>query len=227
MGEKSRIFNLQEVQHAAAIEKLVVESSPRRTFLTMILISSVIAALGLLNDSAAVVIGAMLVAPLLWPVLGIGMGLLVGDSDMIRLSLISIVLSVFIAVITAMVITLGYVPLGASNEILQSTNYGFMIPVAIAAGAAAALAISFETIKEAVSGIAISVALIPPLVSVGIGLGGTDWDLMSEALELFAINLGGVIATSYVVFWLLGFRRYHRTLKAAVKKEEKELKNKK
>lgn len=221
------LFNIQEVNHQEAIEKLVTESSPRRTFLTMIFISSVIAALGLLNDSAAIVIGAMLVAPLLWPVVGISMGILVGDLNMIKLSLISVILSVVIAVITAMTITFGYVPLGASNEILQQTNFGFMVPVAIASGVAVAFALSYQTIKEAVSGIAVSVALIPPLVTIGIGLGGTDWNLMRSAAELFAINLVGIIFTSLVVFYMLGFRHYARTVKVAVKKEEKALKLKK
>lgn len=227
MEASGGLFNIQEVNHQAAIEKLVIESSPRRTFLTMILIASVIATLGLLNDSAAVVIGAMLVAPLLWPVVGISMGILVGDLNMIKLSLISVILSFIIAIVTAMVITFGYVPLGASNEILQQTNFGFMVPVAIASGAAVAFALSYETIKEAVSGIAVSVALIPPLVTIGIGLGGTDWQLMRSAAELFAINLVGIILTSILVFYMLGFRHYTRTVKVAVKKEEKALKQKK
>lgn len=221
------IFNIQEVNHQAAIEKLVVEASPRRTFLTMIFISAVIASLGLLNDSAAIVIGAMLVAPLLWPVIGISMGILVGDWNMIKLASISIVMSFIIAIVTAMVITFQYVPLGASNEILQQTNFGFMVPVAIASGVAAAFALSYETIKEAITGIAVSVALIPPLVTIGIGLGGTDWDLMRNAAELFAINLVGIILTSLIIFYVLGFRRYAKTLENAVKKEERALKQKK
>ena len=221
------IFNTQEVNHHAVIEKLVIESSPRRTFLTMIFISAVIAALGLLNDSAAIVIGAMLVAPLLWPVVGISMGILVGDLNMIKLSLISIIMSFVIAVVTSMVITFQYIPLGASNEILQQTNFGFMVPVAIASGVAAAFALSYDNIKEAISGIAVSVALIPPLVTIGIGLGGTDWDLMRSAAELFAINLVGIILTSLVIFYMLGFKGYANTVKVAVKREEKALKQKK
>jgi uncharacterized hydrophobic protein (TIGR00341 family) len=219
----SKLFNNQQVNHQEAIQKLVVESSPRRTFLIMIVISSIIAALGLLNDSAAIVIGAMLVAPLLWPVLGISMGLLVGDWKMIKLSLVSIFLSLVLSIVIAIVITMFYVPLGASREILQQTNFGFMIPVAICAGAAAALALSYETIREAVAGIAISVALIPPLVTIGIGLGGTDWELMQSAAELFFINLVGIILTSLLIFYALGFRAYKRTVESAVKKEERVL----
>ena len=62
ISEKNRLFDKQQVDHKQVIDSLVTESSPRKTFLVLIFISSVIAALGLLNDSAAIVIGAMLVA---------------------------------------------------------------------------------------------------------------------------------------------------------------------
>lgn len=223
MGGKNRLFNSGDVNHSEVIEKLVEESSPRKTFLTMIFISSVIATLGLLNDSGSVVIGAMLVAPLLWPVLGISMGVLVWDWKMIRLSLVSITLSILIAVVTAIIITFFYIPLGASAEIIRQTNFGFMFPVSIAAGAAAALALSYETIREAVTGIAISVALLPPLVSIGIGLGGTDWSLMQRAAELFAINLAGIVLTALSVFAALKFYKHRKVVESAAKKEEKAL----
>jgi len=224
MREKNRLFDKQQVDHKAVIEQLVTESSPRKTFLVLIFISSVIAAFGLLNDSAAIVIGAMLVAPLLWPVLGLGMGMMLFDWSMVRLSIFSIIASVVIAVATAMVITFFYVPLGASHEILQQTNFGFMIPVALAAGAAAAFAACYDSVKEAVTGIAISVALLPPLVTIGIGIGGTDWQLMIDAATLFGINLLGIIVITFIIFQLLGFRNYRRTLESAVKREEKVLK---
>jgi len=224
--KKNKLFNPQIVDQPAVIKKLVEESSPRKIFLVLIFISSVIATLGLLNDSPAVVIGAMLVAPLLWPILGFSMGLLVFDFRMLRMSFLSIFFSMVIAIITAMVITFFYVPLGASREIIQITNFGFMIPVALAAGAAAAFAISYEGVKEIVTGIAISVALLPPLVTIGIGLGGTNWELMRTASELFAINLVGIIIISFLIFSLLGFTRYRKLIDSEVKKEEKVLNDK-
>lgn len=224
--ESNKLFDPQQVDHQEVIRSLVSESSPRRTFLVMIFISSVIATLGLLNDSPFVIIGAMLVAPLLWPVLGVSMGVIVWDWRMVRLACISILLSVFIAVVTAMVITLFYVPLGANREIFQQSHFSFMAGVAIAAGAAAAFAISYKHVKEVVTGIAISVALLPPLVTIGIGLGGSDWDLMRGATELFLVNLVAIIIVSFVIFALLGFRTYRGTMETAVRKEEKILKTK-
>lgn len=219
--EKNKLFNPQDVNHPDVIDKVVRESSPRQTFMALVFISSIIATLGLLNSNSSVVIGAMLVSPLLWPILGVSMGALVMDFKMLKLSLISIFVSVIIAVITAVLITLFYVPLGASKTILEATNFTFMIPVAIAAGAAAAFALSYEHIKEAVTGVAISVALLPPLVTIGIGLGSTNWALMTGAIQLFLINLFGIIVTALFIFAMLGFGRYKKTIASYVKKEEK------
>ncbi|PIQ67759.1 hypothetical protein CO173_02360 [Candidatus Uhrbacteria bacterium CG_4_9_14_3_um_filter_41_35] len=223
--EKNKLFNPQDVNHSEVINKVVRESSPRQTLMALVFFSSVIATLGLLNGSPSVVIGAMLVSPLLWPILGVSMGALVMDFKMLKLSLISIFVSVMIAVTTAVLITFFYVPLGSSKIILEATNFTFMFPVAIAAGAAAAFALSYEHIKEAVTGVAISEALLPPLVSIGIGLGSTDWSLMMDAIQLFLINLFGIITIALFIFAMLGFGRYRKTVASYVKKEEKILKS--
>lgn len=219
------IFKRNGIEHKAAIEKLVVESSPRKTFLLLIFFSSIIATLGLLNENTAVVIGAMLVAPLLWPVLGVAMGLLTRDFQMMKLSFVSIILSVMVGITTSILITFFYLPLETNVEAWQYARHTYMILVAVASGAAAAMSISYQSVREAFAGIAISVALIPPLVTIGIGLGASDWLIMRKAAELFLINLSGIIITSYLVFWMLGFKGYTHALQVAVKKEEKSLKS--
>ena len=70
---------------------------------------------------------------------------------------------------------------------------------------------------------ALLVALLPPLVSIGIGLGGTDWNLMRQAIVLFFTNLVGIVFAALIVFGLLGYRQHRRTLEVEVKKEEKVL----
>jgi len=225
MKAKNVLFDEQSVDHHAVIDTLVMESSPRRTFLTMIFISSLIATLGLLNESVTIVIGAMLVAPLHWPMLGISLGIVVRDWRMIKLSVFSIALSVVVAIATAIVITFFYVPLGADLQIVREARYGFMGLVALGAGAAAAFAVCYAHIKEAVTGVAISVALLPPLVGIGIGLGGSDWSIMRHSAEIFLINFGGVVTISLIVFLLLGFHKHRQETEAAVKKEERVLKS--
>lgn len=225
MEESNKLFDPSVVNHSDVIAQLVSESSPRKIFLMLVVVSSIIATLGLLNDSVPVVIGAMLVAPLLWPILGISMSILVRDWRMAKLAIVSIFFAIVLAVATAMVITFFYVPLGSTHTIFDYESFGFMLPVSIAAGAAAAFALSYESVKEAVPGIAITVALLPPLVSVGIGLGAADWALMLDSGKLFFINFGGIVVTAFFVFFALGFHRYKRSAESAVKKEEKILKN--
>lgn len=221
--EENKLFNKSQVDHNQVIQRLVAEGSPRKTFLMLILVSCLIATLGLLNESVSVVIGAMLVAPLLWPVLSFAMGVVILDWRLIRLSGLSIIASVFVALVTAIPITFQYVPLGSETEILKQTDFTFMFPVALASGFAAAFALVDERLREAIPGIAISVALIPPLVSIGIGLGGTDWDLVIRAVNAFLINLFGIIGMSMVVFLLFGFRSKKKAVEVAVQKEEKVL----
>ncbi len=211
------------IPHKETVDLLVKLSSPRRNFLLLIFLSSIIATLGLLNDSPAVVIGAMVIAPLLAPVTGVGMGIVTFDWSMVKFAFVSIFLSVAIAVVTAMFITFQYVPLGAELAILEQTRIAFMLPVAIASGAAASLALSYHTVKESISGIAIAVALIPPLVTIGIGLGGTDWFLVQEAAKIFVINLFGIIGTSVIFFYVLGFASYKKVVEVAISKERKKL----
>jgi uncharacterized hydrophobic protein (TIGR00271 family) len=224
MSITNKLFDHKYIDHTAVLERLIRESSPRKTFQMLIIVSSVIAALGLLNDSAPVVIGAMLVAPLLWPVLGLSMGILVRDWRMIKLSIMSILLSIVFAVTTAVIITQFYIPLGTSVQILQQTSYSFMLPVAIAAGIAASFALVYESVREAVTGVAISVALLPPLVTVGIGLGGTNWEYVIRATEVFLVNLLGILVTSFIIFALQGFVKFRKAAEVAAKKEEKILK---
>ena len=145
---------------------------------------------------------------------------------MILFSMIGLSLSVVIAVVTSTVITFFALPLGTGNLLLQQTDMGFMVPVAIAAGAAAAFAVAHESIREAVAGVAISVALLPPLVLVGIGLGASDWRMMTRALELFGLNSISIILVAMIVFAFLGFGRFKRSAEQAVKKERKVLNSK-
>lgn len=221
--KRNRLFDPEVVDHAKVLGFMVEESSPRKTFLLMIFASLIMATFGLLNSSVAIVIGAMLVAPLLWPIMSLGMGILLMDWKMIRLSSLSVFWSVVLAIIVAVPITSLYVPLGASNDIFNLATISFMWPVAIAAGLAASFAICHEHLKESLSGVAVAVALIPPLATVGIGLGASDWNLVEKAGGVFLINLFGIILISVFVFWMMGFKSYARQAKMVVDREEKVL----
>lgn len=221
MFQKNKLFSQSSVDHKLVIERLVMESSPRKTYILLISLSSIIATLGLLNDSTEVIIGAMLVAPILWPILGIGMGLIVRDWHMIRHAFGSIMIAIIITLATAIAITLLSPPLGAAKEIIRLSNYSFMLPVAICSGIAASFSISFKELRETITGVAISVSLLPPLAAVGIGLGSVNWELLYHSLNLFLLNIFAIIFSSFAVFALLGFRSHEHDLIRALNKEEK------
>ena len=92
----NKIFSVDSAERRQVVEKLIEESSPRRSFFMMVILSTALATLGLLIDNIPVVIGAMLVAPLLSPVLCTGMGIVIFDFKLIRRSFIAIIKAIFL-----------------------------------------------------------------------------------------------------------------------------------
>jgi uncharacterized hydrophobic protein (TIGR00271 family) len=176
-------------------------SALRASYYLMVAISTVIAAYGLLANSAAVIIGAMLVAPLMGPIFGVSLGLAAGDRRLLRQSLVSEVLGVLLAVALACLI--GLVPLREAfgPEILartQPTLYDVII--ALASGLAGAYALVDERISAALPGVAIATALVPPLAVCGLCLAVGRWHLAFGALLLFVANFLAIEIAAGLVF---------------------------
>jgi uncharacterized hydrophobic protein (TIGR00271 family) len=173
----------------------------------LILLSSAIATLGLILNSGAVIIGAMLVAPLMNPILAIGNGLVLGNFLLMRRGLKAVLngVCIVIAVAAAFVIFLPVHEPG--SEILARTEPNvFDLLVALAAGAAAAYGVSRKSVAAALPGVAIAVALVPPLCVVGYGFGTARFLVAGGALLLFATNFAAIIMAGAAVFYFLGFR---------------------
>lgn len=224
--KNNKLFSPEMVDHAKVLETIIEESSPRRTYLMLLIASAIMATLGLLNNSIPVVIGGMLVAPLLWPLMGFSMGLLLLDWRMIRLSVISIIWSLILAISVGVILTFFYFPHGADHAVFTQVDRVIMWPVAVAAGAVAAFAVCYAHLKEALPGVAVAVALVPPLASLGIGLGAWNWQLAEKAATVLLVDFSGIILISVLIFWLLGFRAYKKSAENAVAKEETVLEDK-
>lgn len=176
-------------------------------FYTLISLSSAIAIFGLLLDSGAVIIGAMLVAPLMSPILATAQGIVQGNPQMIQRAGAStfkgMSVSIAVSTVIAAVLSRG-LPTG---EILARTSPNLLdLGVAVAAGAAAAYAVSRASVASALPGVAISVALVPPLCVVGYGLGTSQFWISGGAFLLFLTNLAAIILVGALIFVLLGFR---------------------
>jgi uncharacterized hydrophobic protein (TIGR00271 family) len=172
-------------------------------------LASTIAALGLIADSAAVVIGAMLVAPLMTPVMASSASLTMGwTGRQLEAGLLVVLASVeAIAVAWAVsAVVPAFRPVFLSHELLSRTEPSLLdLAIAIAAGAAGAYVTVRRKAAGALPGVAIAVALVPPLAAVGVLLELGRGHLATGALLLYATNLFAIVLSAAVVFLLTGF----------------------
>jgi uncharacterized hydrophobic protein (TIGR00271 family) len=186
--------------------------TPDFDFFLLVVLSAVIATLGLLTDSAAVIIGAMLVAPLMSPIVGIGLASLTGDARLFRNSSIALARGALLAILVAVLLTWGnrYLPFitlqELSEEVISRTHPSPIdLTIALAGGLAAAFALAMPSISAALPGVAIATALMPPLCTVGIGIAMDRWDVAGGAFLLFLTNAVTIAFAAMMVFFALGF----------------------
>jgi uncharacterized hydrophobic protein (TIGR00271 family) len=180
-------------------------------FGSLIVLSAAIAGFGLLADSAGVVIGAMLVAPLMTPIQALGAALIQGSVRRMLSSAV-VVLGGFVgAVATGYVVALiggaGVSVEALPQEILSRTTPGLIdLGIAVAAGAAGGYVIARPDVSNALPGVGIAVALVPPLATVGICLQFGEGDLARGAALLFATNLAAIVLAGAVMVFGAGYR---------------------
>lgn len=204
-----------------AVHQLIEESHIGRDYYFLLTISTLITTLGLLIGNPAVVIGGMLIAPLLSPILALGLGFITTNQESIIRSLLIIVQSVgtviFLSFVTAFVLG---VPDPTNSEISQRIipSLPFMY-IAILSGVAATYAWANPKLSATLPGIAVAVAVLPPLCTTGIGLSLFNREVVAGSFQLFIINLFGIAASSAVVFSLLGFHQMREVEKKEIVKE--------
>lgn len=206
-------------------------SIPSFGFFFMLSLATAIVTFGLIQNSGPTIIGAMIIAPLMAPIMSLSYGLAIYDSRLIRLSVVTIAAGIILVVAIAY-ITVRFSGLRVTgSEILSRTEPTLIdLGIALAAGGAAAFAYTRQSIANSIAGVAIAVALVPPLAVVGIGLavgvkattetgaslsevglwsGGSD--IAAGAFILFLTNIIGIIFIAIVVFI---FQRYGNWKKA-------------
>jgi uncharacterized hydrophobic protein (TIGR00271 family) len=175
-------------------------------FVVLMLLSTILATTGLYLDSASVIIGAMLLAPLMGPIVSLAMGILRQEERLIARSIVTIALGVAIALLTAAVMTMFFRNIPVTGEMqARLSPTVFDLIVAITAGVAGAYTKSYKEILQSLAGVAIAVALVPPLAVAGIGLGRLDLVFFSQAFLLFSTNLVGITFAATFTFRFLGF----------------------
>lgn len=200
--------NSKKIDHKQVRLNIQANALPSKTFFIMNALAGVMAGYGLLANSPAVVIGAMLVAMLTGPISGIALALI--DNRMILLGTSLKTLLGGIGLLAAVGILLGLVhySMPMSEEILARTRPNFMdLMIALAGGAAGAFASISARLSVAVVGVAVATALVPPLVAMGILLAHFEWKLALGAFILVFTNMVAIQFSSSLVLWLAGFRR--------------------
>jgi len=182
-------------------------------FFALMVLSTTIAAIGLIQNSAAVVIGAMLVAPLMTPLLGLGLALVQGNPVLAKISLRSVLLGLGVSLLVGLLtglLTPGFDE--PTREMLGRGGPGMLdLFVAFASGLAAAYASSRPGLLAALPGVAIAAALVPPIATSGLALSLGNFHLAIGALLLFIINMVTIVLATMVSFWVVGLRNIGKT----------------
>lgn len=223
---KNLFETVSEQTKSEAVKNLIDRSSPRPDFFLLIFLSVLMATFGMLIGSAAVVIGSMLIAPMLYPILGVGLGITMSDPPLLARSFQTLAKSIFYALVASFIVTILFysgeqVP---NSEILLRIQPSLIdMAIAIVAGLAASFAMVKPQLNESLPGVAISVALIPPLSVVGIGIAWAEWSIIRGSSLVFLINVFGVVGASTIIFSIMNFYTKRQVAENEIKKEEEKI----
>lgn len=194
-------------------ENLFFEGEMRRRrtfrFFTLMALATTIATFGIASDSTAVVIGAMLIAPLMTPILATSAALLNGWGRRTAHSAFLVAGGIVFAIVFSWLLALmipNLVAVVQNSQVASRTSPNLIdLAIAIAAGAAGAFAVSRSDVSDTLPGVAVAIALVPPLAVVGVTLRAGDAAQSLGALLLFATNLVSIILTASIVFVVTGY----------------------
>jgi uncharacterized hydrophobic protein (TIGR00271 family) len=206
-----RILRVQDsltvAEHAETYRAARESARARPNFFILIGLAAAIATLGLLMNSPAVVIGAMVIAPLMSPIVGVSMGVVDGDGRLLWDATKTTLRGAALAILVGAAISALVPNKHLTAEILGRTQPSLLdLGVALLAGAVGVYAHCERDALSALSGVAIAVALAPPLAAAGIGITMLDGPIAGGALLTFLTNLIAIVAAGSVVFLLFGFR---------------------
>ncbi len=224
---------IKEEDTYMGINSLVNDSTPLPSFFFLTNMSAVIATLGLLMNNVSVIIGSMLVAPLLSPILALTLGFNIRDGKLIKRSFKTLTKASIYAIIVSLFTTIlfSYFAEGVTlfgdkfnTEILSRTEFNLLfLLVAIAAGATTAFARMKPELNDSLPGTAIAIALVPPLATIGIMLGATHWVFAFRAFLLFLLNAVGIMFGAYFIFHEMGIHQKKKVAERAVEKADTKL----
>ncbi|NER83111.1 MAG: DUF389 domain-containing protein [Leptolyngbya sp. SIO1D8] len=212
---------LQKIPILKLRASLLEDAQLNLNFLVLLTGSCLIATFGLITNSAAVIIGAMIIAPLMQPLRGFAFATIEGDRELLRISAVSIIIGTITGVIVSCLAgaLMGIPEFG--SEVLARTQPTLIdLLIALVAGAISSYAKIRPELGDALPGTAIAVALMPPLCVVGLTLSQGQWTYSSGAFLLYFTNLLGINLACTIVYVVAGYTRpnnqFSRTLSWSV-----------
>ena len=199
------IGGVNEEEREKIHEELEEGAKPNADYFIMVSLSCVMVTLGLLINNIAVIIGAMLVAPLMTSIITMALGIVRGDLKLFFKAAEAESKGALLTIIIAVFITLFLPFIDITPEVYSRSlpDLTYLV-IALAAGAAGAYALSRPKLSAMLPGVAIATAVLPPLATIGIGLGLKRFDIALGAALLFLTNLIAINLASTVVFWIIG-----------------------
>ncbi|MDO8839888.1 MAG: TIGR00341 family protein [Parvibaculum sp.] len=187
-------------------EEVARNSELDSTYLILTALSGVVAAIGLLNNNVAVIIGAMVIAPLLGPNLAFALGTALGNHALMLKSMMTNVIGIGLTIVLGVVIAFLWTEDFDAPELLSRTRVGYDgIALALASGAAAVLSL-VSGLSSALVGVMVAVALLPPAIAIGLMLGAGNFDAAFGAATLLGVNIVCINLAAQTVFVVKGIR---------------------
>lgn len=204
------IPQLDRSQRVELVERIQLSSEWDIDFIALIVLSTLIAALGLIQNSTAVVIGAMLVAPLMTPLLGSGLSLIQGNKVLARKASKTVLLGFITAYLLG--VFLGLVVPGFESSAEMIARGSPRLPdiiIAFLSGMAAVYAMGRPHLVSALPGVAIAASLVPPIATSGLATALGEFALAQGSALLFFTNIVAIILGGSACWWIIGFRDVH------------------
>ncbi|MDD3468137.1 MAG: TIGR00341 family protein [Campylobacterales bacterium] len=198
-----------DIDYDKSISELYDASKLDFGYIALVVLAAFIATLGLINNSSAVIIGAMIISPIMSPIMLSGASFAVMDKNMAKTAVVSVVVGVFVAIVCGM-LTVYISPVKENTtEILARTAPNILdLFIAFFCGVAGALSVVSEKISKGVVGVAISVALMPPLCVGAFGLATMQAHIAIGGFWMFFLNMAAIFVAAFVVLSLFGYSSY-------------------
>lgn len=214
-----------------AVDTLVKESRADGDYYFYLVISGLIACLGLLNDNPVVVIGAMLIAPALFPILSLGLAVVTASKQAIFRALHAIAVSFFAVTISSAVLAFMFASMVGEelNQtiLLASSPNATSWLIAMMSGLIASYAWVKQSQSAMLPGVAIAVSLVPPLSNIGVGLVLGSGQVFVGSLVTFIINIIMITLVSVLIFALFGFSEMRNWQSLRLRQESRQMQKEK